>query len=467
MRIKYIYQLILSHISIIIIAFLILSLLFTHYVENLVYENKVSDLTRYGENILYDFEQIGEEYVLAQYQHVLSSQDVFFSIFDRSGRIVYSIAPNSPIASVTEEDWRKLTSGEKVITKHNIKWADQEVSLVAIPYINRGEMAGGILLISPISGTREMISELNSYLLYTVLIALSVSFLLSWLLSKVHVNRIEKIRKATSKIAQGNYDVDIPSTNFDEIGEMANDFNEMINKLRAQNEEIDSLEKRRRQFIADVSHEMRTPLTTIRGLIEGLKNDMIPEAEKEKGVQLISQETRRLIRLVNENLDYERIRSNQVKLNRENILLSEVLEIIKDHLYQQAENKGIELQLDVDEKSIVYADYDRLIQILINITKNSIQFTNEGTVWLRGKQLDDVTMIEIEDTGIGMDKQEIEFIWRRFYKADISRTSNQFGEFGLGLSIVKRLVELHNGEIFIESKQNKGTKFSIIIPIHG
>ncbi|MBO1510775.1 sensor histidine kinase [Metabacillus bambusae] len=465
MRIKYIYQLFISHISILIIAFIILSLLFAHYVENLVYENKVNELTSYGENILAEFEQTGQEFVLAQYNQVLSSQNIFFSIFDQQGRIVYPISTNSPRTRITEEDWNKLTNGEKVVTKHNIKWADQEVSLVALPYIGRGGLIGGILLISPISGSREMISEMNQYLLYTVIIALSVSFLLSWILSNIHVNRIQKIRKATSKIAQGDYDAYIPASNFDEIAEMANDFNEMIDQLKSSNEEIDSLEKRRRQFIADVSHELRTPLTTISGVIEGLKNNMIEEDEKEKGIQLVSHETKRLIRLVNENLDYERIRSNQVKLIKERIQLKEVLEVIKDHLLFQAEAKNIDLIIHADEQSMVFADYDRLIQILINITKNSIQFTNQGSVWLRGCQTNEETIIEIEDTGIGMDKLEVESIWRRFYKADLSRTSNQFGEFGLGLSIVKRLVELHEGKIELTSERNKGTKFTITIPI--
>ncbi|QGQ48853.1 sensor histidine kinase [Metabacillus sediminilitoris] len=465
MRIKYIYQQFISHISILIIAFIILSLLFAHFVENMVYENKVKELTKYGENILEDFDRAGQEFIFTQYQHVLNTQNISFSIFGQNGVIVYPVANNATRARLSDEDWNKLSRGEKIITKHNIKWANQEVSLVAIPYIGRGEVIGGILLISPISGSREMISEVNQYLLYTVIIALSVSFLLSWVLSKIHVNRIQKIRKATSKIANGDYDAYLPVSNFDEIAEMSNDFNDMIDQLKAQNEEIDSLEKRRRQFIADVSHELRTPLTTISGVIEGLKNNMIEEDEKEKGIQLVSQETKRLIRLVNENLDYERIRSNQVKLVIERIQLKEVLEVIKEHLLLQAEAKNIHLIIDVDEDSMVFADYDRLIQILINITKNSIQFTNEGSVLLRGIQGSAATIIEIEDTGIGMDKQEIESIWRRFYKADISRTSNQFGEFGLGLSIVKRLVELHKGEITITSERNRGTKFTITIPI--
>ncbi|WP_264191529.1 sensor histidine kinase [Metabacillus litoralis] len=464
MKIKYIYQQFLSHISVLIVAFLILSLLFTHFVENVVYQNKVKELTNYGESILTDFEQAGQNHVLLQYKRVLDGQNIYFSIFDQHGRIVFPISNSSPQTTITEEDWNKLSNGEKVVTKHNIKWADQEVSLVAIPYIARSGLTGGILLISPISGSREMISEANQYLLFTVLIALSISFLLSWILSKIHVNRIKKIRRATSKISKGDYNAYIATSNFDEIDEMANDFNKMVDQLKLSNEEIESLEMRRRRFMADVSHELRTPLTTISGVIEGLKHHMIEEAEREKGINLVSDETKRLIRLVNENLDYERIRSNQIKLVKEKIDLKEILEIIKDHLYYQAEEKQIKLVIEAQKEMIIHADYDRLFQILMNITKNSIQFTDSGQILLRGWQSHHHSFIQIEDTGIGMDQEEIESIWKRFYKADISRSSNQFGEFGLGLSIIKRLVELHNGEITVESKPNKGTKFTIMLP---
>jgi len=101
---------------------------------------------------------------------------------------------------------------------------------------------------------------------------------------------------------------------------------------------------------------------------------------------------------------------------------------------------------------------------LINITKNSIQFTENGTIRLKGWLADHKTIIEIEDTGIGIQTEEIEKIWHRFYKADISRTSNPFGEFGLGLSIVKQLVQMHEGKIHVESEQGKGTKFVIELP---
>lgn len=464
MRIKYLYQLFLSHISILIIAFMILSLVVAQYTESFVYENKVEELEQYGNRILADVKNNRGERALREYEHVLSARGIRFSLFDDKGMIFYPYSGNAPRFQPTDEEWENLKSGERIVVKHEIKRFDQEVSLVALPYIENGSLSGGILLVSPIKGSRETISEINRYLLYTILISLSVSLLLSWILSSLHVKRIQRIRNATSMIAEGKYDISVPSSSIDEIGELANDFNVMAGQLKKSNEEIESLENRRRKFMADVSHELRTPLTTISGVIEGLKNNMIQEEEKERGLQLVSQETKRLIRLVNENLDYEKIRSNQVKLFKEKIKLIEVFEIIKEHLELQAEDKNVRLDIAADEDTEIYADYDRLIQILINITKNSIQFTESGTVCLRGKKGYKETIIVIEDTGIGMDPEEVESIWQRFYKADMSRTGHQFGEFGLGLSIVKQLVLMHNGEIEISSEKNQGTTFILKFP---
>ncbi|AGK53872.1 sensor histidine kinase [Bacillus sp. 1NLA3E] len=466
MRLKFIYQLFISHISILLVAFLISSVVFTNYLEKFVYQNKAQELTNYGENILDQFEkiQVGRENILGQYSSVLKARNINFIIFDEHSNVVYPVIGNIPRIQLSQNEWKKITEGETVVVKQDIKRFDQDVSLVAVPYFENGRLLGGILLFSPISGSREMISEINRYLLFTVLIALSVTLLLSWVLSKFHVRRIQRIRDATSMVSAGNYDVQLPSSTFDEIGELGNDFNDMVKKLKNSMEEIDSLENRRRQFMADVSHEMRTPLTTISGVIEGMRSKMISEEDKEKGINLVSKESKRMIRLVNENLDYEKIRSNQIKLLKEDILVTDLLEIIKETLFIQAEDKNDQMIIEVDPDVTLYADYDRIIQILINISKNSIQFTSDGTIWLRGKVGNKETIIEIEDTGVGIPADEIESIWRRFYKADLSRTNNPYGEFGLGLSIVKQLVQLHQGEITVTSEHGKGTKFIIRIP---
>ncbi|CAM3239797.1 HAMP domain-containing sensor histidine kinase [Filibacter tadaridae] len=469
MKVRYLYQQLVSHISVIVIAFLLLSLLFSHYVEQFVYDNKTEELTTYGRNILKDIErdQRNSNALLKSYGHVLDGHHIQYSLFDEKSVIIYSTGLKTPLIELNEEEWDDIKHGHTVTVKQDFKRFDVGVTFVLLPYIVNNQFVGGILLTSPIKGSREVISQMNTYLIYTTIFALIIALLLSWFLSNFHVRRIKRLQEATSAVAQGDYSVRIPSTDFDEIGELAGDFNGMVKKLDASMEEIEVLENRRRQFMADVSHELRTPLTTIRGIVEGLRNDMISESEKEKGLQLASNETMRLIRLVNENLDYEKIRANQVTLIKQDIQLVELFEIIKEQLTSVATERGNEIVVTADPTVEVVADYDRLTQILINITKNSIQFTEQGTIHLRGFANDDGTIIEIEDTGIGMDAKEIEKIWSRFYKAIESRTSNPYGEFGLGLSIVKQLVTMHGGTIEVTSERGQGTKFSILLPKEG
>ncbi|WP_329958814.1 HAMP domain-containing sensor histidine kinase [Sporosarcina sp. G11-34] len=466
MKIKYLYQQLASHISTIIIAFLILSLLFSHYVEQFVYENKTEELTTYGANILNDIEQDqrNSTRTLQEYGHVLNGRDIQYSLFDENSAIIYSTGLKTPLIELSEEEWQHLKNGNAVTVKQDFKRFNEDVTFVLLPYLHNNQFVGGILLTSPIKGSREVISRMNEYLVYTTLIALVIALLLSWFLSTFHVNRIKRLRDATSTVAAGDYSIRIPSSNFDEIGELAGDFNGMVEKLNGSMEEIENLENRRRQFMADVSHELRTPLTTIKGIIEGMKNNMIPDSEKEKGLGLASSETTRLIRLVNENLDYEKIRANQITLHKQDIQLVEMLEIIKDQLDGVATERNNEIFVTVDPTVTVFADYDRLTQILINITKNSIQFTDNGSIFLRGFAGEHETIIEIEDTGIGIDPADIEKIWSRFYKAIVSRTTNPYGEFGLGLSIVKQLITMHNGTINVTSEKGQGTKFTITLP---
>ncbi|THE09847.1 HAMP domain-containing histidine kinase [Bacillus timonensis] len=465
MKFRYMFQQLVSHISVIVVAFVILSIVFAHYVGNLVFEEKVQELTTYGENIISDINRTSNiDGLIRQYSNMLGERNILFTVFDENGVSISTVGGFVPQVELKKKEWDKVRSGHVVSVKQDYKRFEQEVTFIVMPYMIGKSFVGGVLLASPISGTQEMIHDINQYLFYTMFLALAVALLMSWLLSTIHVKRIKRLRKATSMISAGDYSVKLPSSDFDEIGELSQDFNKMALRLQKSMEEIESLESRRRKFMADVSHEMRTPLTTISGVIEGIKNDLIPEEEKEKGVQLVSQETKRLIRLVNENLDYEKIRSNQVTLQKEMIELIEVLEVVKDTLEPQADEKNDHIIVEVPEGLMITADYDRLIQILINIIKNSIQFTDNGTIWIRGREGEHETVIEIEDTGVGIDSSEIENIWHRFYKADVSRTGTPFGQFGLGLSIVKQLVQLHNGKIEVSSEKGKGTKFVIRIP---
>ncbi|MGH2316647.1 ATP-binding protein [Planococcus sp. SE5232] len=460
-RIKYFYQLIASHMSILLIAFLILSILFVRYVDDFAYGEKAEELENYGERIIAELERTRPGTNLQAYVSILEAQNISFIVFDQQSRILYPVSGSFPPVELTQEEWNVIEQGDTLVVNRDVDRFDFTVTFVAMPYFENNQLAGGVLLASPVSGVSEMIAELNKTLITTVLVALAIALLLSLWLSKLHVSRIQRMRKATSMISEGHYDVNLPESNFDEFGDLAHDFNKMAAKLQKSNEEIDRLENRRRQFMADVSHEMRTPLTTIAGIIEGLRNNMIEEGQREKGIRLASDETKRLMRLVNENLDYEKIRSNQVVLTKEEIEADELLEIIQEQLYLQAKEKGDSIVINTNPGDVIYGDMDRLIQILMNIVKNAIQFTENGVISLTSYAEADHMVITVEDDGAGIDIEEIDMIWRRFYKADLSRGS---GQFGLGLSIVKQLVTLHDGEIQVESEKGQGTRFIIRLP---
>src|SRR5690606_32539762 len=151
-------------------------------------------------------------------------------------------------------------------------------------------------------------------------------------------------------------------------------------------------------------------------VIEGLRSDMIEEEQREKGIRLVSEETKRLMRLVNENLDYERIRSNQVTLLKETVETKELLEIIQEQMEFLAAEKGNRIEVNAPDGQMVRVDMDRMIQVLTNIVKNSIQFTENGLIRLNAFSEPGYTIIEVEDTGVGINVEEIDLIWRRFFK---------------------------------------------------
>ena len=450
-----------SHLSILLISFLILSLLFIRFVEDFAYQDKAAELENYGEQILRDLEGPRPAANLEQYVSILQAQNINFIVFDQQSRILYPISEAFPPVELSPGEWNTIERGETLVVKRDVERFEDTVTFVALPYVEGNQLAGGVLLAAPVSGTSEMIFELNRTLLTAMLAALAIALLLSYLLSKLHVSRLQRMRKAAAMVSEGNYDVKLPESASDEFGDLAKDFNNMTAKLHASNEEIERLENRRRQFMADVSHEMRTPLTTIAGVIEGLRSNMIVEEQREKGIRLVSEETKRLMRLVNENLDYEKIRSNQVTLLKERVETKELLEIIQDQMEFLAAEKGNTITIEAPEDQEVFVDMDRIIQVLTNIVKNSIQFTDNGEIRLSSYSEPGFTIIEVEDTGSGINVEEIDLIWRRFFKSDVSRGS---GQFGLGLSIVKQLVELHGGDIRVDSEQGKGTKFIIRLP---
>jgi len=226
------------------------------------------------------------------------------------------------------------------------------------------------------------------------------------------------------------------------------------------------LEQMRRDFIANVSHELRTPLSLMQGYSEALLDGMAEDAaKKEKIISIIHQETLRLKRMVDELLDLSRLQTGHFNLNKQNLNVEDMLKTIEEKYKTAVLNAGLEFKMDIQEGlPQVKADHDRMQQVLINLVENALKHTDEGQIVISAFKEEEQVCIEVSDSGTGISKEDMDFIWERFYKVDKSRNRAKGGT-GLGLSIVQNIVKAHNGKVWVRSEESKGSTFGFCIPI--
>jgi len=465
-------------LTILTIAFIILTILFSSMTSNMIYRTTIEDLTSYGnamiEEIMEELSSFGNlNRAFHKFDDWLSPRNIRYEILNRSMPLVdddiHMDLP--PIVEdgddfnihITKEEYEQFIEGG-IISGVSTTINNETICFVMMPKILQNSFMFGVSLYSPVSGLEQTKAEILRNLVTAFLVSLAAAFILIYIFTKIQVQQFKKMSEATRQIQMGNYDIQINNKSNDEIGELANDFNAMAYTLKHSREEIERQERRRRQLISDVSHELRTPLTTINGILEGIVYNMIPISKKEDSIKLMQEETQRLIRLVNENLDYDKLRSNQISLHKVQVNVLKAFTTVKQQLNNSAVAKGNAIVLEADDQLTAYADYDRLIQILVNLGQNAIQFTENGTITFSAYKKYNSVHIDIADTGIGMKKEEMEKIWDRFYKADTSRKNMPYGESGLGLAIVKQLVSMHGGTIEVNSKIQEGTTMTVILP---
>lgn len=227
------------------------------------------------------------------------------------------------------------------------------------------------------------------------------------------------------------------------------------------------LEQIRKDFVANVSHELRTPLTTIKSYLEALENGAIEDKElATKFIKVADNETDRMIRLVNDLLHLSRLDEKNIFLKKTFVSMKEMIEDVADRFSFQCRQKSINLLIEIPKfLPKIEVDKDQIDQVLDNLISNAIKYTREnGEIIIRVRIEQNFLYVEIIDNGIGIQKKHLTRLFERFYRADKAR-SREMGGTGLGLSIAKEIINTHNGEIFIESEANTGTKVTFYIPI--
>lgn len=463
----------LSFLLIIIATVSIIGYAEVNYVRNQAYEQNFERMESYGNTIgeLAMTAGKGERAVLNntfldQLQFVLSGNHVHFRVFTPDNNQVYPQTSES--VRLPRAVFNSLKKGQEIRIKNNkvethIWQTKNAYSGVLMPWFSNHRLMGVIWIGSTVHNIERPIQMAKANLLNALIITILVGVFLSFILSYYSTSKIKRLSKATDKVAAGDFDVQIKHKDHDEIDQLATNFNRMVRKLKKSNDEIKAQEKRRDQFMADAAHEMRTPLTTINGILEGLQYDAIPEESKPKSIALMRRETTRLIRLINENLDYEKIRNNQIMLIKTNFDAKKVLQDIVVQLQNNAEKAKDELILKAPSNLPIYADRDRFTQIIVNLVQNAIQFTHDGKITISAKRLEHACQIQVSDNGIGMSKEQIKYIFERFFKADPSRARLGTGESGLGLSIVSSLIKQHGGKITVDSTPKVGSTFIVTI----
>ena len=308
-----------------------------------------------------------------------------------------------------------------------------------------------------------------------VILVVTGGLLSAWIYNGISTP-MKKLKLATQNIKEGNLDFVLEATGDDEISELCRDFEEMRKRLVETSEEKMAYDKENRELISNISHDLKTPITAVKGYVEGIMDGVADTPEKmDKYIRTIYNKANEMDRLINELTFYSKIDTNRIPYTFNKINVADYFEDCVEEVGLDLEAKGIELSYInyADRDIVVIADAEQLKRVINNIISNSVKYMDKkkGFINIRVKDVGDFIQVEIEDNGKGIAAKDLPNIFDRFYRTDASRNSSQGGS-GIGLSIVRKIIEDHGGKIWASSKLGAGTIMFFVlrkyqeVPVH-
>lgn len=321
---------------------------------------------------------------------------------------------------------------------------------------------GTLFLLTDIEDRDKIIFKIvaTSVVAILVILILTDGFL-TFIMSRSIVTPIEKLKRASEKIKLGDLDFNVMSTSADEIGELTRSFEEMRSKLKKSIDVQHDYEKNRKELISNISHDLKTPMTAIKGYVEGIKDGVADTPEKlDKYIQVIYTKVSDMDKLVNELFLFSKLDLKSIPFNFEKINISSYLDDCFDELKFDMNKKGIQFKYRnmCSDGVCIKGDREKIKRVIINIVQNAVKYMNKknGCISMYVTEQEKFVTIEIRDNGQGISKDALPYVFERFYRADPSRNSSTGGS-GLGLAIAKRIIEDHGGQIWVKSKLHEGT----------
>lgn len=322
-----------------------------------------------------------------------------------------------------------------------------------------------------ISNVEKMIPEMKNMIIdmlvsIVLILVFTASMMAIWIYSGM-ITPIRRLQIATKNIMEDNLDFTIEAETNDEIGELCRNFEEMRGRLKEYSEERLNNERQSRELISNISHDLKTPLTAIRGYVEGIIDGVADTPEKmDHYIKTIYNKTNEMTRLVNELTLYSQINTNRIPYNFNKINVSDYFHDCVEELSMELESQNVMLQYMnfVADDVVIIADPEQLKRVISNIISNTVKYLDKprGFINMRIKDVGDFIQVEIEDNGRGIAAKDLPYVFDRFYRADASRNSATGGS-GIGLSIVKKIIEDHGGKIWATSKEGIGTVMYFVI----
>ncbi|MBY0493591.1 MAG: HAMP domain-containing histidine kinase [Cyanobacteria bacterium] len=333
--------------------------------------------------------------------------------------------------------------------------------------IQHNDAIVAVVWVPPLTGLRRFAEAVGGPLAFgVVLLLIAGTVVAALVIFRPAQARLRALEDAANRFGEGDLTARAPAIGGDEVAAVADAFNRMASDLSARQAQLVEADRARRQLLADVSHELMTPLTAIRGYAEtlALPQFIPPSAEGQRAVKVIQEEGERIERLVKDLLDLARFEAGGLSLDLENVDVDEIFERVSERHAKAAEDKGVTIAIDPHDEDIrMVADPMRLEQAMQNLAANALRHTPPGgSVRLGAFREDGRVRLTVTDNGVGIPVEHLPHVFDRFYKADQSRL--QSGGSGLGLSIVKAIVERHGGTASVRSRQGVETVFELSFP---
>lgn len=430
-----------------------------------VYTTLVNDMEQSGKNFSKTIQENKNNYY-SLFSPLSEYSDSSIVLIDNNGDILFKNGENNLIKSTKlsgEQLGRVISTnkGSRLSDLDGLFQSRRFNYIYPIEETINGEnsLIGVILLSSSSSGLDNVHEQIIKVVIVSSLWVFLAAIVIVYFISNRITTPIKQISKAVQSYTKGKFDVRIPVNDDDEIATLAEAFNNMA-------DELDKLEKNKNTFISSISHDLRTPMTSIQGFIEGIIDGTIPKEKQEYYLGIVLTEVKRLSRLVNSLLDISRMESGGLKLNPSYFDICEMSRLILISFEEKIDEGKVNIEFEADDDpSHVFADKDAIYQVLYNIVGNALKFTPEnGTLRIEINKIKQENRygISVYNTGIGIKKEELAHVFDRFYKADSSRGLDKTGT-GLGLYIAKTKIEAHGEKISVESEYGKYCKFTFTL----